>query len=348
MKTFKQYFEDSGTGDHFLRVDNEPFKKSIPISDDDYREIKHLLADRGSVEELINIVSRQSALDSTWVKSVLRVILSQSNTDVIIEYIKTRESSGVTKEDLISSGNVFTAFSKAGFEQSTLQELYDLRFHSQPVMGRGEILLTTLLKGCQKAPTGDILIDGKVYDVKGQGARLRGQSGYSDGATASIYWSKAFTELGKNNNIDLEVPPGGSNNYNILKKPGYLLTTGFELLSYDIITDEYFSGIIKNGLKSVFTQLQDSELTFIDEFVNKGLDSYNEFLVNYKMALLHYYLRIEEMENTGLFVFNRKGNVAFVNSLTSPADVFNSVNIGLPGFGAKSGPQGSAASITTK
>ena len=31
-----------------------------------------------------------------------------------------------------------------------------------------------------------------------------------------------------------------------------------------------------------------------------------------------------------------------------PADVFKVVNIGLPGFGAKSGPQGSAASITTK
>ena len=177
MKTYKQFFEDNGTGDHFLRVDDEPFKKSIPISDDDYKEIKHLLADRSSVEELINIVSRQSALDPTWVKSVLRVILSQSNTDVIIEYIKTRESKGVTKEDLISSGNMLTAFSKVGFEQSTLQELYDLRFHSQPVMGRGEILLTTLLKGCQKAPKGDILIDGKVYDVKGQGARLRGQSG---------------------------------------------------------------------------------------------------------------------------------------------------------------------------
>lgn len=348
MKTFKQFFEDNGSEDYFLRVDNKPFTKSIPISDDDYKEIKHLLADRSSVEELINIVSNQSALDPTWVKSILRIILSQSNTEEVLEYIKTRDSNGVTMDDLISSGNMVTAFSKVGFEQSTIQQLYDLRFHSQPVMGRGEILLTTLLKDCQKASRGDILVDGKVYDVKGQGARLRGQSGYSDGAAASIYWSKVFTELSNKNNLNLDVPAGGTNDFNILKSPGYLLTTGFELLGSNIITTEYLSGIIKNGFKSVFTQLQDSELTFIDEFVKKGLGSYNEFLVNYKIALLHYYLRLEEMENTGLFVFNKKGNVAFVNSSTSPADVFKVVNIGLPGFGAKAGPQGSAASITTK
>ena len=104
MKTFKQFFEDNSYEAYFLRVDNKPFTKSIPISDDDYKEIKHLLADRSSVDKLINIVSSQSALDPTWVKSILRIILSQSNTEEVLEYIKTRDSNGVTMDDLISSG----------------------------------------------------------------------------------------------------------------------------------------------------------------------------------------------------------------------------------------------------
>jgi len=49
-----------------------------------------------------------------------------------------------------------------------------------------------------------------------------------------------------------------------------------------------------------------------------------------------------------LLIFNEpEGNVAHINSSTPPEEVFTLVTIGVPGFGAKAGPQGSAASITT-
>jgi len=347
MKSFKHFFEDSDSDDHFLRVDDEPFKKSIPISDDDYKEIKHLLADRGSVEELITKIEEQSNLKPVWIKDIL---LSQPNTDTVIEYLHNREDIGVTKDQLVSSGNIFTAFGEAGFEHDTIYNLYHKQFPTQPVMGKGEMLISTLLKGCTKPAKGDILIDDKLYDVKGRGARLRGQTGYGDGAAASIYWSNQFTELNNEKDLNLIVPAGGTNDYNILKNnPGYALTTGFQLLDNNIITTQYFSELIKNGLKSVFSRLEDFELIFIDEFIDEGVSGYNNFIVNYKIAFLHYYLRLEKMEDTGLLIFNEpEGNVALVNSSTPPEEVFRLVGIGLPGFGAKAGPQGSAASITTK
>lgn len=350
MKSFKHFFEDTGDSDHFLRVDDEPFKQSIPISDDDYKEIKHLLADRSSVEELITKINEQSNLKPEWVKSILKIILSQPDTDVVVEYLKNREDSGVTKEQLISSGNIFTVFGEVGFEYDTIKALYNKQFPTQPVMGKGEMLISTLLKGCKKPAKGDVLIDDKLYDIKGRGARLRGQTGYGDGASASIYWFNSFTQLNNENDLNLQVPGGGTNDYNILiNQPGYALATGFQLLHNNIITKEYLSELIKNGLKSVFSRLEDFELTFIDEFIAEGLSGYKNFIVNYKMALLHYYLRLEKMEDTGLLIFNEPGgNVAHINSSTSPEEVFKVVGIGLPGFGAKAGPQGSAASITTK
>ena len=350
MKSFKYFFEDNDSGDHFLRVDDEPFKKSIPISDDDYKEIKHLLADRGSVEDLIKKVEEQSNLKPSRIKDILKILLSQSNTDTVIEYLHNREDIGVTKDQLVASGNIFTAFGEAGFEDDTIRDLYNKQFSEQPVMGKGEMLMATLLKGCTKPPKGDILIHGELYDVKGKSARLRGQTGYGDGAAASIYWSNEFKRLSNENDLNLEVPSGGTNDYNILiNNPGYALNTGFQLLYSNVITAEYFSDLIKNGLKSVFSRLEDFELTFIDDFINEGLEGYKRFIIKYKIALLHYYLRIEKMEDTGLLIFNEpEGNVAHINSSTPPEEVFTLVTIGVPGFGAKAGPQGSAASITTK
>jgi len=351
MKSFKYFFEDNEDSEHYLRVDDKPFKKSIPISDDDFKEIKHLLADRGSIDELITKIGEQSNLKPDRVKDLLKILLSQSNTDTVIEYLHNREDIGVTKDELVSSGNIFTAFGEVGFEEDTIKDLYNKQFSEQPVMGRGEMLMVVLLKGCTKPPKGDILIDGELYDVKGKSARLRGQTGYGDGASASIYWSNEFTKLSNEKDLNLDVPEGGTNDFNILiNSPGYAIRTGFELLNNNIITAEYFSTLIKNGLKSVFSRMEDFELTFVDDLINEGFEAgYKRFITNYKIALLHYYLRIERMENTGLLIFNEpQGNVAHINSSTSPDDVFRQVGIGLPGFGAKAGPQGSAASITTK
>ena len=359
MKTFKQFFEAEDNL-HHLRVNDTPFTKSIPISDDDYRQIKHLLADKVIIDEAIQTIAAQSNLSEDHTAQLLQIILSQDDFETAITYLLNREKSGMTKEQLIADGNIFTAFSKIGYSENTVQRLYEFRFHAQPVMGKGELLLSMLIKGCKKADKGDIAIDNKVYDVKGVNARLRGQRGFSDGASATRVWADWFNTINQERNLNLkdtsygEVPPAGGNEYNIkLKKAGYLLSTGSQLLVNYTISKEEFSSIIKQGLRAVYPLLSDVELTFVDDFVNnvavkKVFSSgiYEQFLSSYLYSLLLYYLRIEDLEDTGIFAFGSSGQVRFFNKHTK--NVFDLIKIDPPGFGSRSGPQGSAAGIVIK
>ena len=58
------------------------------------------------------------------------------------------------------------------------------------------------------------------------------------------------------------------------------------------------------------------------------------------------YLRIEDLEDTGIFAFGSSGQVRFFNKHTK--NVFDLIKIDPPGFGSRSGPQGSAAGIVIK
>lgn len=356
MKTYKQFFEDEDNMWH-LKVQDEPFADSVPISDDDYREIKHLLQGKGFVDELIPTLAEQSNLNVEQMKQAFRIILSQDDFEDAVNYLRNRERSGITKEQLTETGNLFNTFSTVGFERDTLAALYELRAHSQPVMGKGELLLTVLLKGCTKPIHGDIAIDGEIYDVKGVNARLRGQKGFAIGESATKVWSQWLTNLNEQKNLGLEVPPPGTNDWHIkagrskktpdLRALGYLINTGSELVIKNIIAPTEFSDIIKAGLRAVYTQLSDKELSFVDVFTSnlqtKGLD--RAFLLrSYANALVQYYLRIEDLGDTGVFVFGKIGQIKFFNKSTGNIlDI--GINVDLPSFGASAGPQGSSAGV---
>jgi hypothetical protein len=358
MKTFKQYFTEEDDNLWHLRVTDEPFPDSVPISDDDYREIKHLLKGKGFADEVIEQLAKQSNVSLDTMKKSFRIILQQDEFETAVNYLRSRETdSGVTKEKLIESGNIFNAFGTVGFEKKTLKDLYELREHSQPVMGKGELLLVTLLKGCTKPSKGDIAIDGSTYDVKGVSARLRGQRGFAIGASATKVWSDWFNNLNQEKNLGLEVPPAGANNWHIKpgrskKDPnvealGFLINTGSSLVINDIITDAEYSNIIKQGLRAVYTDLSDQELSFVDVFCKnlktKGID--RTFLLReYANALVQYYLRVEDLADTGVFAFGKQGQVKFFNA-NSGNILDMGINVDLPSFGSSAGPQGSAAGI---
>jgi hypothetical protein len=351
MKTFKQFFEDNDDNMWHLKVRDEPFPDSVPISDDDYREIKHLLQGKGFVEELIPMFSEQSNLEKSWMAVVLKVILSQDDFEPAINYLRDREQTGITAKQFVENGDLFDTFASVGFDKKTLSALYELRFHTQPVMGKGEILLATLLKGCQKSPKGDISVDGRIYDVKGVSARLRGQHGFGSGEAATRVWSKWLNDLNESKNLGLDVPAAGGNEYNIkIRYEGYLLNIGSELVIKNIITPQELSSIIKEGLKSVYTELQDEDMSFIDTYTSSlkaGSPNVNQFISEYKYMFVKYYLRLENLEDTGIFAFGKNGQVRFFNSQTENL-IGRVIDIDLPGFGSRTGPQGQSAGIIVR
>lgn len=225
--------------------------------------------------------------------------------------------------------------------------VYNAKFDT---VGKGELLLSWLHQNCKLAPKserGDIFNDGKMYEVKAEGGRLCGQSGFGQGSEVAKSWFEDTKWLLKRLDFFNKVPTApalqkakdpkkwnlGGEDYSRIYY--YYLKEHF-VSDWENIRSEY-SEIIKKGWKKLFINWKNAELdfSFIDDFYSDKIDS-KAYHLNLLFLNIKYYLYQQSAE--GIFFCNRTGYIylhkTFFNGVTQEKlDFLNQkFSYSLPGF----------------
>lgn len=343
--TYKEFFES-----YYIKVSDQPFENATEISDSEYKEVKHLLSNKGDVNEILDFLINEIKLPQSHAKSVSRIILAD---DAAVLYLLDRDidDNGVTLEELISAGNIYTPFEKREISRETIKALYNLEPAMKPSMGRGELLVSVFIKHGKKAKVGDVVIDDNLFDVKGENARLGGQKGFSGPAPGSIFWNKSLSKYQSELNELTDgyaIPPAGSKGYNITRNIPFQFLAVSKLINSGSITEEEGIQIAKGGFLAVYTSMKPERLVSVENIIKAKAtpESYIDFLNEFAVEMLNYYLELEDLTETGLICFNNKGKVAFI-SYNDP-NLRSKVNITYPAFSAAAGQQGAITGITVK
>lgn len=322
---------------HFISLDNLP---SIGLSRKDYKQILRIVKPsrlkyiQSSYEDIKQLLSPCNIRDEKRLDSIARILLKNNSISAVKEYLRYRDTSGVSITELLDFSNYIRAFNIMGFDTEVLNELFNLLFNGRSTMGKGEILINTLVKNAVKPQSrGDVLIDNIKYDVKIERARFRGQKGFNNSSAVSIYLSNILQQYIKG------VPPGGSNNYHpTTKKVGVYFDITLDLINQGIISTDFAVKEYKTALLQAYPSLDCSELNFVDNFY-KTLD--NDYIIKeLPRVLTKYYLDVEQLNGGGVICMNQTGSIRLLTSKN-----LHTFDLRNPSFGYSASNQGSAAML---
>lgn len=282
---------------HTISINNGD---AIEISHDEYVSIRHLTYPKEGRDRYCNLLKAKCDLPDLACRDVVNIIAGSSTPHEGFHYLDNRS---VSIDQLVNSGNLYDAFDF--LDPELIDRLYHYQYYSQPVIGNGEILVTTLLQHAKKSNTkGDCIINGHEVEVKCDGGRIRGQSGYGDGHAVSRYWSKVLDGVISEDSQEWNWIKGTK------KRTGWAIYhEGIKYVKNGMMSIQELRGFIKTGLKQAYLELNDEDLKWIDEYVH--VDTIDKEAMRRALAstLIKYYLRIEDISG-GILVLSREGKVA--------------------------------------
>lgn len=169
-------------------------------------------------------------------------------------------------------------FESAGINISNDFKLYLINktFDSTPSIGKTEILFSIIFNKGRRPSSdehGDVRVNGNAVEVKGQGARLGGQRGYSKGFLVVKYFKDWFKVNNPDLKKDIDSYDNQSFNFNITNFKNYQ-NSFLKLCGTSNIELDKAKEIFKNGIKEMYTNEKEfqsafNEFNFIDDFLIK-------------------------------------------------------------------------------
>jgi hypothetical protein len=140
-------------------------------------------------------------------------IMHLGNTDEVklASYMQKRTVS--FKKFTGTPKSINSIFSETGLSDKALDALSTYRWSATPAVGPVEVLLAILLKGGARpsgGDSGDLVVDGKKFEVKGLNARLKGQSGFGTPAAVRKAFYAGYSALAKEYGIETASLSGGA------------------------------------------------------------------------------------------------------------------------------------------
>lgn len=191
-----------------------------------------------------------------------------------------------------------------GLNEKASAELFSYQWHTQPIMGKGEVWLSLVLKGGSKAGVGDVNVYDKVIEVKGRGARLVGQRGFGDAKKMSYHLKTAIIQIAAILGIhNYEVLDGNGLEWSITKTSARLLgdnlqqisklSGGFSDIDTKIIAEKILEAYTNLYVMLDHTEYVDSFKSAFNEDGSVDVNKYNNEILKISFA---YYLQIEKFD----------------------------------------------------
>lgn len=297
------------------------------IDTDEYNEAKKLLI-------AMNIPDK-------YADNIVRKAYSYKAADSFFSYIKNR----TLKISEMQGTTIQSALGSSGINSDFLHWLVNYTWPKIPVMGTGEIALAILFDGGEVSLTkGDIKVDGREVEIKGSGGRLRGQKGFGIGINASKYWEKELNDIVKRLKIDVQIPKGGSNAYNMTVGNWFVDDIAPILIEKGVTKNE-IANMWAKGFENIFI---DGDFSWVKEYINEDGTISNRAVFKEQVAKknIEYYMEKEDIDI--IMIIERSGKTGYItlDNLDSMSDIIKISSY--PSFTSSAGPQGSVIQISLK
>lgn len=237
-----------------------------------------------------------NSMPDEWIKSLNAVLNTYHFKQKIYNYFNSKDTIGITFDDLLKNDNIielvksndelFVIFNKNEEKLvKFLKDIYDIKPITTPSTGKGEVLLTLLIKNAQKEThniTGDIdITDTNIsIEVKGTLGRLRAHKNAY--LRPQELLNKFFEKIeydGDKTNLHIGSISNINNLFSTLLKTGkytpeYLVNTLFSVYTTQFTNSNNVIFADKENTKYI-EELQ----SIVDGFIKTNNTNYGEFIV---------------------------------------------------------------------
>ena len=338
-----KYKKDSDQVYTKLNVDGEQFEKAY----------RYLNTPGSSIKKVIKSL-QLSGLTSIQVKEVIEVVYRYDEPE---KFFTALENKMPMKEFLSAPDNniVDLVSSKYDLDRDLVGDLLMFAPTTQPVTGRCETFIILFVKGARKGRGGgDIEIGKTQYEIKGSGARLKGQKGFGSQPAALRTFTNGIQELITKSGLQLNL---NNPDFDILVRTnGVIDQIANELVATGNITKQDIAQLYANGFAELYTNAdpQKDLLSWIEPNLDENGNMSDMFKANYFLFAAKYYADQEHF-NYILFIgterikkpgdFGKLQYISVADVKNKSTSIFSKVLQGYPSIKPKAGPQGSFFSV---
>lgn len=243
-----------------------------------------------NVEKLADLLLSKVKLNKEQAENVaveLEDRLDPKTVKILIDYLQDRDTAGLNIDNYCGDKTTFKdLFDAAGLKEEQdklIPYLLNKRFHTYPVTGKGELLFSFVFSdarrpgGKKDKEVGDVIVNSKKMEVKGEGGRLGGQSGYGKGFTVAKTFKTAFLDMGpddpeKRQEFVKEVKESPNSSFNFNTKQLRNQANAFLTLCNKVAENNTTFSLdkAKQIMEEGFSQLYTDETAF-----KEALEAYN-------------------------------------------------------------------------
>lgn len=348
MINFKQYIKNTLNEDYTVSwmKDGEPAsKQELKVSDVQFsRAYRYLNVNSKSESEALHVMTKEIGIPEKFAKEIVSIVLQHDNSDAFFKAVNNRTD--IT--ELLNSGNLIKAVvSKYGIDPDLAVALLNYTPATQPVTGKGEAFLLLFAKDAKKGSGkegGDVVVGSTHYEIKGQGARIRGQKGFGTTVAAITTLKSGLIKLAQKANIQIPADLG----FSISKgKPGSINNLAPALIASGKVTREEIVKLYIDGFMKLYDNTQPSDYDWVNENIDQEGRMTENFIMSGFIFAIQYYTKQEHFDylvsivptgtNAGNVTYISKNQILANDNITSyilPLDP----RIGLtPGAGVQGG-----------
>lgn len=251
----------------------DPEFTEIEVSDAQFKQaFRHLQVAEDQIEVIIKELTKTGLTDKQ-VREVLRLVFSHDNPTDFFNAVKNK----ITIEELLQQNDIVSYISNHyKLDRALVADLLMFEPATKPSVGKGETFMLLFVQNARKGSTkeasgsesGDVVINGVEYELKGTDARIRGQKGFGSYDNARETFENGLQEC--INKANLQLTASGQD-YNIqAKSNGYIDVIALQLIQTGKVTKDDIVNVYVKGFKQIYFNSTPDQ---IKNWVNKGLDN---------------------------------------------------------------------------
>ena len=326
-----------------LNVDSEQFEKAY----------RYLNTPGSSIKKVIESL-QLSGLTAIQVKEVVEVVYRYDEPDKFFAALENK----MPMEKFLSapSNNIIDLVSsKYDLDKDLVGDLLMFAPTTQPVTGRCETFIILFVEGARKGRGGgDIEIGKTQYEIKGSGARLKGQKGFGSQPAALRTFTNGVQQLITKSGLQLDF---NNPDFDVLVKTnGFIDQIANELVATGNVTKQDIAQLYANGYAELYTNADNQAdlLSWIEPNLDENGNIGDKFRDAYFLFAAKYYADQEDF-NYILFIgteriqkprdFGKLQYISVADVKNKSTSIFSKVLKGYPSVKPNAGPQGSFFSV---
>jgi hypothetical protein len=270
---------------------DEPEYTEIEVSDAQFRQaFRHLQVAEDQIESAIQDLTKTGLTDKQ-VREILRLVFSHDNPSDFLNVLKNK----ITIEELLQQNDIVTYITNHyKLDRALVADLLMFEPVTKPSVGKGEAFMLLFVQDAKKGGTkelpgsesGDVIVNGVEYELKGTDARIRGQKGFGSYDTARENFENALQECIDKSGLQIST---SNQDYTIREQSnGYIDTVASQLMQTGKVNQDDIINVYVRGFKQIYLNASPEQ---IKNWVAQGIDNSGRMNANFKTLYFKFALQ---------------------------------------------------------